>query len=435
MFGKKDSDIEQKNSEVSINGADYDSNKIEEMLKSSAHKVKHKQKMRLKRRVKMILTAVISVTLTLATVCFVLRIDLTRLPQQLKIMRRMNRIDTIVSDNYIDDYDDGSAADLSAQGYVASLNDDYAAFYNESGVEDKKKHNEGEKLGIGITIVKNPDNGYVTVVYAESKGPATKAGIKTGDIILECNGLSGKEKSVSEISNSIYGKNGKENKLKLKRGEKIFEMSVKCDEYVADSVTYDVSGDYGIIKISSFVDTTYDQFMQCMKALKKLYVKGYIIDLRDNPGGMVDSCTDVLDEIVPKGELMRVKYKDGSVKVMAKSDDKYDDKPLCVLINGNTASAAEVMSSCIRDFNRGKIIGEKSFGKGIMQTTYSLPGKTAVKITTAKVINKDGESYHKKGIEPDIKVELTDEQREHLYLPGSDDPYIKAAVKYLDGIA
>lgn len=434
MFKKRNSDTEKNGMENSVMPLDDDSEQIEQQLIKSAEKVKRKRKRRLKRRIKQIFTAVLSVILTLTAVCFVLRIDITRLPQQLKMMRRMNRIDTIVSDKYIEDYDADEAADLAAQGYITALDDDYAMFYNEDGFEDKKKYNDGERFGIGVSISKNPDNGYATIISVESEGTAKKAGIKVGDIILECNGLSGKDKELSELSESIVGEKGKENELKLKRGEKTFDITVKCDDYVTDSATYDVIDDYGIIKISTFNDTTYKQFMQCVKSLKKLYVKGYIIDLRNNLGGMVDSCTDILDELVPKGDLVRVQYKDGDIKVMAESDDKYDDTPLCVLMNGQSASSSEIMASCIRDFNRGAIIGEKSLGKGIIQTTYPLPGNSAVKITTAKVINKDGESYHKKGIEPDIKVELTEEQQKRFCFLGNDDPCLKAAVNYLASI-
>lgn len=432
MFKKKNDNPTNQNSEILKSLASYNDTQIEQSMEKMAQRVKIKRKKRRKIRVKMILTAAVSIILTLTAVCFVLRVDITRLPQQMHIMRRMNRIDSIVSDKYIEDYDDDLAADMAAQGYISSLDDDYAVFYNEQGSEAKKKYNEGVKYGIGVDISINPDTKDITVVGVDSQGPAKKAGIKAGDIIVEYNGTSAKGKTLNDVSESIVGEEGKENKLKLKRGEKTFEINVKCGEFESDSVIYDITGDYGIIKISGFNETTYDQFMQSIKALKKLYVKGYIIDLRNNPGGLVDSCTDILDEIVPKGDIMRVQYKNGDIKVMAKSDDKYDNTPLCVLINGETASAAEQMACCIKDYDRGAIIGEKSFGKGIMQTTYPLPGSSAVKITTAKVINKSGECYHKKGIEPDIKVELSDEQNQRFYFLGDDDLQLKAAVKYLD---
>lgn len=385
---------------------------------------------------KYIITAAASVIATLVAVCLVLNIDPTRLASQIPLIRKLAQIDMYAGHCYIEDYGIETAADYAAQGYVSSLDDKYAGYFSVQGQEENKDMTAGKRLGVGIVIAKHPDSGETVIIYVNRESGAGKAGVLKGDILIKCDGKSVEGKSFDEINEYITSEEEKQTVITVKRGEKTLDFTVKYADYIADSVNWRVYNGYGIINITRFDDTTKSQFDMAIKVLGEQGLSGYIIDLRNNGGGTVDTCTDILDELLPKGDICRVKYKSGSIKTLAKSDDDMDDTPLCVLVNGSSASASEIFANAIRDFERGAIIGEKTFGKGIMQTTYTLTDKSAVKFTTAYVVNKDGETYHEKGIEPDIKVTLSDELKERYYfITDGEDAQMQAAVEYLNNEA
>ena len=373
-----------------------------------------------------------SVLATLVAVCFVLNIDPTRLTSQIPLIRKLTQIDMYAGHCYIEDYGIETAADYAAMGYVGSLEDDYARYFSAQAQADHENYTAGKRLGIGVTIAKEPDSGKTVIVYVNRESSAGKAGVQKGDVLIKCDGKSVADNSLDEINEYITAEGEKQTVITVKRGDEMLDFTVKTADFIADSVNWRVYGENGIINITGFDDTTKAQFDSALADLRNQKVSGYIIDLRNNGGGTVDSCTAILDEVLPKGDICRVKYRDGNIKVLAKSDDKMDSTPLCVLVNGVSASASEIFACAVRDFDRGAIIGEKTFGKGIMQTTYTLSDKSAVKFTVAYVVDKNGETYHKKGIEPDISAVVSDELKARYYfLTDDEDTQIQAAVEYL----
>lgn len=380
-----------------------------------------------------IITAAVSVLVTLVAVCLVLNIDPTRLASQIPLIRKLTQIDMYAGHCYIEDYGIETAADYAAMGYVGSLEDDYARYFSAQAQSDNEDYTAGKRLGIGVSIAKEPDSGETVIVYVDRESSAGKAGVKKGDILIACDGKSVADNSLDEISGLITSEEEKQTAITVKRGDETLDFAVKYSDFIADSVNWRVYNGLGIINITCFDDTTKSQFDLALEDLKNQKVGGYIIDLRNNGGGTVDSCTAILDELLPEGEICRVKYRDGKIKALAKSDGKADGTPLCVLVNGVSASASEIFACAVRDFDRGAIIGEKTFGKGIMQTTYTLTDKSAVKFTVAYVVDKNGDTYHKKGIEPDIKAALSDELKERYYfLTDDEDTQIQAAAEYLN---
>ena len=380
-----------------------------------------------------IITAAVSVLVTLVAVCLVLNIDPTRLASQIPLIRKLTQIDMYAGHCYIEDYGIETAADYAAMGYVGSLEDDYARYFSAQAQSDNEDYTAGKRLGIGVSIAKEPDSGETVIVYVNRESSAGKAGVKKGDVLIACDGKSVADNSLDEISELITSEEEKQTAITVKRGDETLDFAVKYSDFIADSVNWRVYNGLGIINITCFDDTTKSQFDLALEDLKNQKVGGYIIDLRNNGGGTVDSCTAILDELLPEGEICRVKYRDGNIKVLAKSDGKADGTPLCVLVNGISASASEIFACAVRDFDRGAIIGEKTFGKGIMQTTYTLTDKSAVKFTVAYVVDKNGDTYHKKGIEPDIKAALSDELKERYYfLTDDEDTQIQAAAEYLN---
>ena len=375
-------------------------------------------------------TSAVSIVLTLAVVCFVFKIDVTRLPSQVSLLSKMAQVDMYVGHKYVDDYDFEKAADNAASGYLSTLEDDYAEYFSVENEAENKKDTAGGRFGIGVNIAADPTSGEITVIYVNRQSPAAKAGLKKYDVVTEYNGISAKGKTTDDFVKEISGEEGKDVSLKILRGEKTIDIRLKCADYTADSVNWRTYENLGIINITTFDDTTKEQFDDAVKSLKSEKVKGFIIDLRNNLGGSVDTCTAVLDELLGECDTCRVRYNDGKISVIGHSDKNMDDTPLCVLVNGYSASASEIFACAIRDNERGKIVGTKTFGKGIMQTTYELSDSSAVKFTTAYVVDKSGETYHKKGLEPDVEVELSeDESKRFYFLDDKSDSQINECVK------
>lgn len=377
-----------------------------------------------------VVTSCVSIVLTLAVVCFVFKIDVTRLPSQVSLLSKMAQVDMYVGHKYVDDYDFEKAADNAASGYLSTLEDDYAEYFSVENEAENKKDTAGGRFGIGVNIAADPTSGEITVIYVNRQSPAAKAGLKKYDVVTEYNGISAKGKTTDDFVKEISGEEGKDVSLKILRGEKTIDIRLKCADYTADSVNWRTYENLGIINITTFDDTTKEQFDDAVKSLKSEKVKGFIIDLRNNLGGSVDACTAVLDELLGECDTCRVRYNDGKISVIGHSDKKMDDTPLCVLVNGYSASASEIFACAIRDNERGKIVGTKTFGKGIMQTTYELSDSSAVKFTTAYVVDKSGETYHKKGLEPDVEAELSkDESKRFYFLDDKSDSQINECVK------
>lgn len=382
---------------------------------------------------KYIITAAVSVIATLTVVCLLLNIDPTRLSSQIPLIRKLAQIDMYAGHSYIEDYGIETAADYAAAGYISSLDDKYAGYFSVQGNEENENITAGKRLGIGINIMNDAQSKNTVIVYVNRESSAGKAGVKKGDVLVKCDGQSLVGKSAEEIAQSITSEKERQLVITVRRGTKTLDFNVKCSDFIADSVNWRVYKGFGIINITTFDDTTEQQFDSALESLKKHKVRGCIIDLRNNGGGTVDSCTGILDKLLPEGDICRVKYRDGSIKVLAKSDGSMDSTPLCVLVNESSASASEIFANAVRSFERGAIIGEKTFGKGIMQTTYTLSDKSAVKFTIAYVVDKNGETYHGKGIEPDVKSVLSEDLKSKYYLMTDDeDTQIQSAVDYMN---
>ncbi|MEI8061023.1 MAG: S41 family peptidase [Candidatus Berkelbacteria bacterium] len=295
-------------------------------------------------------------------------------------------------------------------GMAASLGDPYTVFLKPSDNDALTSDLSGQFEGIGAELIMN--NNQVTVIAPLASSPAEKAGIKARDVILEVNGSSVENMSLDEVISKIRGKAGTEVKLKIVHSgsDQPLEIIVTRQNIKISSVTYNmisVSGKkIAVIKISQFGDDTVSLADKYANQLKGDGVSGIILDLRNNPGGYLDSSISVASLLLPKDKVVVSEVDKNNSKTDYKADGNslLLDYPLVVLVNGGSASAAEILTGAVKDNNRGEIIGEKTFGKGCVQQIEPLSGGAALKVTIANWLTPNGSQINKIGITPDIVV-------------------------------
>lgn len=336
---------------------------------------------------------------------------------------------------YDGEIDDSKLAEGAIKGMVSSLGDQYTYYMNEKEFSDFKEKSQGNYMGIGIQVA-NKD-GKIVVVSPIEGGPAEKAGIQTGDVILEVNGEKVSENELDKAVSLMKGKTKENIKLTLYReGRGEFNVDVMRDVVKTVNVKSEMLNDgIGYIEVLAFDEGTAKDFETQLKKLEDEGMRGLILDLRGNPGGFMKECVDLVSNFVPKD------------KVIVSTVDKYGNKeesvskggiaqgmPLVVLIDGGTASASEIVAGAVRDYKLGTLVGETSFGKGIVQVVLDKVGKekdgTALKVTISKYYTPNGENIHKKGIGPDITVEYPKDLKEKKY-SRSTDPQFKKALEII----
>lgn len=383
---------------------------------------------------KYILATLLIMIVTLFIAFLLLGGDLSRISEQISLINKVCTIDTKMNKYALQfDANNDTVGDTIAKSYLSLLdNDIYSAYFNKQQLQEKNLKKEGvSNKSIGITIATKTGEKYPTIIYVNRNSPANKAGIIAGDKILKINVHSLKNKTLQEASD--YMKEFEVANIIIKRGSKKFNFKVKLDEFISDSVIFRMIDNTCLIKITDFDDATVNQFDEAINFANESNAKALIFDLRNNPGGYVDACAKILDKICPSGDLVRMKLKNGKQKVLHTSDNQEIDMPMAVLINENSASAAEIFAMNIRDYNKGMLIGEKTFGKGIAQTTFELSDSTAIKFTTETVVDKSGNSYHNKGLKPDIEVKFNNQQKANfLFLKDEEDSQLQKALSIVN---
>lgn len=338
-----------------------------------------------------------------------------------------------IQNNAVFDFSEDNAVESAVKGYLSGLNDDYVQYWNESEYDQKLSSDRGNYSGIGIhTLSSDPVSEGIFVYRVYSNSPAMEAGVKAGDWIVAINGEPLDGRKNDDVTEAYF--TGKEASLRftLKRGEELLDLTVEPKDFIQSFVESRKIGDVGFVRIHSFRDSAVTDFEKALNGLLSQGVKGFVLDLRNNLGGEVDALTEILDLLVPEGEeTVVLRYKDSETVYRSENQAK-TDLPTVVLINGSSASASELMASCLRDVNGSLLIGTRSLGKGVGQTRFTLSDGSAVRFTTFFCMTKSRLNYHGVGLEPDLTVELTEEQSRYFYaLNETDDPQLQAALSAL----
>lgn len=356
---------------------------------------------------------IIAVVLLVITTAFVTRMITVR--QVLSSNEDFGKVivlEKYLRENYLynkDIKDENLEAGL-LKGLVAGLGDPYSQYLTAEEMAKLSETTTGKFQGIGV-IISPDEDGTVTVISPIKGSPADRAGVESGDKILKINGKDFSAEKINEASKEMRGEKGTSVKILLlkKKNLKTEEVEIKREEIKIDSIIKDKIGDLGYIGITMFDEETGKDFVKALNELTSEGVKGIILDMRGNPGGVVDAAVEIGDAILPKTSFVTLKDNKGEVVQDYKLDDKYNDIKMVVLVNEGSASASEILAGAIRDLDRAKIIGKKTYGKGVVQNVMSLPGGDGLKLTTSEYFTPSGKSINKKGIVPDIEVDLPDD--------------------------
>lgn len=325
----------------------------------------------------------------------------------LKKYSKMIKINNIVKGNFVDKIDDDKMVEGAIKGMVTYPTDRYTVYMNEKEFSDLIAQTEGSYAGVGIYL--DEMNERIVVVAPIEGSPAARAGIKSGDVIIKVNDKEVFYKDIDKAISMMKGKEGIKVKLQIYRKDAGYlDFNLKTEKIVIKSVKYEtLQNNIGYIRISSFDENTADEFNIALTALQNKKMSGLIIDLRDNGGGLLESCTKIADKLLGEGRVVYTIDNNGE-QINWNSDAKKIDVPLVVLVNGGTASASEILSGAVRDFKAGTLIGTKTFGKGLVQTILPLEDGSGLKVTTAKYYTPSGECIQGTGIKPDIVIEIPD---------------------------
>lgn len=334
--------------------------------------------------------------------------------------QKIKEIENIVEKHYVNEYDESFMEETMYKGMIASLKDPYSSYMTKDELNDFLQNTEGNYVGIGIMVNLTEDE-KININKVFDNSPAQQSGLKQNDKIIKVENISVNLENYQDLVTKIKGEEGTTVNLTIQRNDdgKIFDVDVTRKNVSVPTVEFKTLEDnIGYIKITQFDRVTYTQFKDAFDALSN--TNGLVIDLRDNPGGLLTTVVQIADLLLPEGTITYIEDKNGN-RDYHKSDANYYNKPLTVLVNENSASASEILSGAIKDFGAGKLIGQKTYGKGVVQNLYKISDGSGVKITMAKYYTPSGICIDKTGIEPDYTVENNQNSTEDLQLQKAID--------------
>lgn len=313
------------------------------------------------------------------------------------------------------------------KGLFESLGDVYSCYYTPEEYKILEEQTQGVYYGIGAYVSQDVETGFCAISGVIKNSPAEEAGLMEGDIIYKVDGEDMAGLELDEVVSNIRGEEGSEVTLTLVRDGKNMEVTLTRARVNTPTVDSEMLQDgIGYLQITEFDDVTTEQFNENMAQLKADGLKGLIIDLRGNPGGNVTTVCAIAEQLLPEGLIFYMEDKDGN-KTEYKCDGADFDLPLVVLVNEYSASAAEILSGAVKDAGIGKLVGKKTFGKGIVQNVIPLEDGSAIKLTIANYYTRGGNDIHLKGVEPDVEVDLDTD----AYLDDGTDTQLDKALEVL----
>lgn len=352
------------------------------------------------------------------------------------VTKKVDEIQAYIDMYYYFDTDDAAREEAIYDGIMEGLGDPYSVYYTDEEFADLMETNSGEYYGVGAVVTQSADM-TISVVRPIPGSPAEEAGIMAEDIIVQVDDMEIVDQELSLVVEKIKGTDGTTAYIKVYRPSinDYLEFDVERRLVENVSVYYEMlDNNIGYVQVQQFYENTADEFTDAIENLESQGADSLIIDMRDNPGGLLNAVVDMCSYIIDDGNILTTKDKNGSVIAKYDDNNKHSlDMPMVVLINGNSASASEVFAGAMKDTEKAVLVGTTSFGKGIVQSVMPLSDGTAIKLTIAKYFTPAGNDIHELGIEPDYVVELPDGKQNAVNLERENDTQLKKAVEILTG--
>jgi carboxyl-terminal processing protease len=352
-----------------------------------------------------------------------------------EILEKVNKLELLIDKYYLKEVDQEALADGIYKGVMKSLGDPYSTYYTEEEYKALEESSKGIYSGIGASVSQDVTTGVISVVKPFVTGPAYEAGLLPGDILYKVNDVEVTGMDLTEVVSRIKGKEGTNATLTVIRegNKEPMEFSIPRRTIEVPTIEYEMlDNSIGYISISEFDEVTAEQFRSAIEDLDKQGQKGLVIDVRNNPGGLLDTVVDMLNRMLPEGLIVYTEDKYG-IREEKTSDGKEEfNKPVVVLINGNSASASEIFAGAMQDYEKATIVGTTSFGKGIVQSIIPLRDGTAIKITVSKYFTPKGQDIHGVGIQPDVTVELDEALQNKVVVDKAEDNQLQKAMEILN---
>lgn len=346
--------------------------------------------------------------------------------------RKLTAMQMLVDQYFLGDTEEVDFDAGVYKGFMNQLGDPYSVYYTQEEYNDLMEDDSGHYVGIGVVVSQNITTKEVMVTRVFKHGPAEKAGLRRYDVITEVDGVEVADKELTDVVELIRGAEDDHVTLTIYRDGEKMEIESERGTVEAEMVEYQMlDEDSGYIVIYEFIETTYSQFAQAYDELTKAGMKNLVLDLRSNPGGLLDQVYQVADAFLPAGSVV-VSTEDnkGNKEYLKAENDDTIDIPLVVLTDGYSASASEILAGVIKDYNLGTLMGQMTYGKGIVQRIFPLSDGSALKMTISKYFTPNGDYIHGKGIEPDIVIEeMYMEEKGDTIL---DDTWIQQALDVLE---
>ncbi len=335
-----------------------------------------------------------------------------------------------IEQKYIGEIDEEQMLDYAIKGYVYGLGDEYSEYITKDEMQEYIEEATGTYVGIGVYIANDTENNELLIVGVMKGGPAEEAGMQPGDVVTKIDGVEYKGEQLNEATEKLKGEAGTTMTLTVDRNGEEIQLQITRNQVKTSHVEGEVlENRIGYIQITSFDEGCYEEFKQKYEELAKQNIQSLIIDLRNNGGGMVDEAVDIADLMIEKDQTILItKNKQGEEVTKAKQD-RIITVPVAILINENTASASEILAGAVKECDAATIIGEKSYGKGVIQTIFTLSDGSGIKLTTDEYFTPNHNTINHVGITPDIEVSLPEEA--NIYnIERSQDTQLQKAIEH-----
>lgn len=352
-----------------------------------------------------------------------------------RMERKIENIESVINQYYLDEIDQEEVESWMYKGLIAGLGDTYAAYYTKEELEKTTEASSGAYHGIGAVLTQDRTTGLITIVRCYEGTPSAEAGLLPEDVVYSVNDTQVTGMDLTEVVSMIKTEPGDTVKIEVVReGEDDYlSFDVARAPIEVPTVNYEMlEGNIGYIEITEFDTITEEQFEEALDVLESQGMEKLIIDLRNNPGGVLSTVCNMLEQILPEGLIVYTEDREGNRTEYKSSGENEFKKPLAVLVNGNSASASEIFAGAVKDYGIGTLVGTKTFGKGIVQRIVNLNDGTAVKLTVSKYYTPKGNDIHKVGIEPDVEVELEEGLKQKVTIEKTEDNQLQKAIEVLN---